>query len=1514
MPTARRTSIQGTNLLSAAVVVAMVGLSMIAIPVTPANAAASICGSETALWLGTTNADWNTANNWSPAAVPDSTSKVCVPADTPNDPVITGAGPNGEVDQIEVALGGTLGVNGKGFIIGNDSSIATFTISGNGVDVENNGDLTVDTAFNMTQGNVHGSGSITTVIGANFTTGGTKTIANSFTNQGILTWNDGNLDFTGQTVTNSGQWRIPGTTDNLTATTFNNSGGSVTKTNAGTTTITANVSNAGQIIVGTGTMNVPQANSFTNTAGSLSVSSSGVFNHGSGTMALNGGYFHTTTSGVVNTATINVGGGQLTGQGGTYNANVNVSSGFLQPGTYLQGGIGTLNINGDLVQTGGQFKLDLGGTTAGTNYDVVAVTGSASTSGSTMRVDTNGYGPPGGQTYNVMTHAGSISGTYTISEDLTGDPNGYYTPDYGTSPLTIVAHYPGDISGYAFVDNNANGVRDGGDFVGLPGVTVYLDNDNSGTLNGGDNSDVTDADGLYEINNVPPGAKNVRNNNVPSGYARSTTIPLAANIPEGGATNAHIGFYEYIAIEGHVFNDVNLNAVQDGGDTNASGTTIYLDSNNDGDLDGGEPTTTSNGSGDYSFGGLVPGTYYVRASLPAGGIRTTANPPATVVSSGNGATGVNFGIDLVTGSIAGMVYIDVNGNGVKDGPDTGPSAGTTVFFDTNGNGVLNGGERSVNTDNNGDYFFAQVPAGTYDVDVVTPGGFTQTSTELDSVVVATNTDVTGRNVGLFEAPSIGGTVYSDVNSNGSQESNEGGVTNVTVYMDTDNSGTLDIGEDSTTTNALGDYVFADVPGGTYKIRIVAPSPGVQTTTDPLDIIVTTNDGETGVDFGLDVSGSIAGTVYVDTNGNGAKDGGDTVGTVGVQVFLDANGNGTLDGGEMTVLSNVNGEYLFPTVPSQTYDVDIVDPTDTYQTTSELNAVVVGPNQAVITQNVGLFTRTSINGIVYQDTDNDASADSGEPGLGGITVFLDVDNSGTKDGGEPTTTTAADGSFSFAGLDATPQRVRAVLPAGAVRNTANPATINLLSNAPVSGVTFGLDVLGSISGTLYVDVNGNGTKDVADSAGLENLTIYVDANHNNSIDAGEQSAVTSANGNYTLALLGAGTYDIDVVLPNGILQTTPELDSTTVTINQDVASKDLGAHLDGTVTGKVFHDANLDEADNNEFGIRGVTVFVDADNDNAHDDEEAFTVTLEDGSFTIMGIGPGPQKVRVLPWGVAVRTTDNPADIIVDSGATVSNIAFGFDQAVFGSSDPQNQGTGYWMLSDEGEVFEFGSAKNYGSLDELVSPAAGIAPTPTGKGYWVTTAGGGVNAFGDAVYFGSAARLDLNEPVIGIEPTPSGQGYWLLGADGGVFSYGDAKFHGSTGSMKLNAPVKAIASTGDGLGYWLVASDGGVFAFGNAQFKGSMGGKPLNQPVVGITGTSTGDGYLMVASDGGIFNYGAPFYGSAAELELEAPIVGIKSRGDGLGYWLIGRDGGLFAYGQVPYLGNAKKNSEAPIVS
>ena len=212
--------------------------------------------------------------------------------------------------------------------------------------------------------------------------------------------------------------------------------------------------------------------------------------------------------------------------------------------------------------------------------------------------------------------------------------------------------------------------------------------------------------------------------------------------------------------------------------------------------------------------------------------------------------------------------------------------------------------------------------------------------------------------------------------------------------------------------------------------------------------------------------------------------------------------------------------------------------------------------------------------------------------------------------------------------------------------------------------------------------------------------------------------------------------------------------------------------------------------------------------------------------------------------------------------------------------------GYWVVASNGQVFAFGGARLYGSIQShLNQPIVGIAATPSGRGYWLVAGDGGIFNFGDGRFYGSTGAIRLNAPVVGMAGTASGRGYWLVGADGGIFNFGDARFYGSAGSVHLNAPVVGMAANSSGRGYWLVASDGGIFEFGGAPFEGSTGNVALNRPVVGMAATQTGRGYWLVAADGGIFNFG-----DAAIRRLRwgsprtPPAVGLAASTNG--YWIV----------------------------
>ena len=71
---------------------------------------------------------------------------------------------------------------------------------------------------------------------------------------------------------------------------------------------------------------------------------------------------------------------------------------------------------------------------------------------------------------------------------------------------------------------------------------------------------------------------------------------------------------------------MNGDGVRDPGDNRLPRWTVFLDMNGNGVLDDGERSTAADGSGNYSFTGLIDGTYTVAASLAGGWTQTGPAP------------------------------------------------------------------------------------------------------------------------------------------------------------------------------------------------------------------------------------------------------------------------------------------------------------------------------------------------------------------------------------------------------------------------------------------------------------------------------------------------------------------------------------------------------------------------------------------------------------------------------------------------------------------------------------------------------------------------------------------------------------------------------------------------------------------------------------------------------------------------------------------------------------------------
>jgi len=96
-----------------------------------------------------------------------------------------------------------------------------------------------------------------------------------------------------------------------------------------------------------------------------------------------------------------------------------------------------------------------------------------------------------------------------------------------------------------------------------------------------------------------------------------------------------------------------------------------------------------------------------------------------------------------------------------------------------------------------------------------------------------------------------------------------------------------------------------------------------------------------------------------------------------------------------------------------------------------------------------------------------------------------------------------------------------------------------AGGPAVGVDFGdQDLLGSIEGFKWNDLDGDGRWDQPAEPALPGVTVYLDSNENGQLDEGEPETETDLNGEYSFTGLAPGRYVVAEVLPLGWDQTFP----------------------------------------------------------------------------------------------------------------------------------------------------------------------------------------------------------------------------------------------------------------------------------------------------------------------------------------------------------------------------------------
>ena len=239
--------------------------------------------------------------------------------------------------------------------------------------------------------------------------------------------------------------------------------------------------------------------------------------------------------------------------------------------------------------------------------------------------------PKGTRSIQMQQHFDPVSGGY----------NDGYADNISLILASTVVATTGNISGTVYNDLNGNGSRQSGE-NGLPNVTVFLDRNSNGILDAAEPKTLTSAAGLYTFSNLAVGAYKVREI-VPATFRATTPNPVAATVVAGATATANFGDSQTVLISGNVYNDANGNKVKDPAEHGIAGVTVYLDFNNNAQLDSFELKTTTDANGNYSF--TEPfGTYVVRQVIPSGKVQTTPVGGITVtLLKGTVATGKNFG-------------------------------------------------------------------------------------------------------------------------------------------------------------------------------------------------------------------------------------------------------------------------------------------------------------------------------------------------------------------------------------------------------------------------------------------------------------------------------------------------------------------------------------------------------------------------------------------------------------------------------------------------------------------------------------------------------------------------------------------------------------------------------------------------------------------------------------------------------------------------------------------------------
>jgi uncharacterized surface anchored protein len=918
-------------------------------------------------------------------------------------------------------------------------------------------------------------------------------------------------------------------------------------------------------------------------------------------------------------------------------------------------GIVFLDSNGNAIQDNGE--LGIAGVT-------VYLTNSSSTTIGTATTDATGS-----YSFNGLT-----AGTYTVQFVA---PSGYNFSTASTDTVTLTGgqtqninaglFQPNSVTGDVWTDSNANAVQDAGE-GGLASVTVNL-------VSGGAtvSTTVTDANGAFSFSGLSPVDYTVQFT-APANYEFSTPASEAFTLVSGQPEQVNAGVFQDGAVSGVAWLDSNANAVLDAGENGLAGVTVYLLDNTNTTV--GSATTDS--SGNYSITGVPPGSYTAQFVAPNGYVLSMPAADDVTLTSGQADNNVDVGL-FQPAAVSGEVWSDTNANGVIDAGEVG-KPGVTVDL-LSGTTTLS----STTTDANGNYSISGLNPGNYMVQIIAPPGDPFSTPSIDSFTLTSGQTDTF-NAGVYQDATISGNAWLDSNANGLKNAGESNLTGVTVYLLNSSSATIG----TATTDASGNYSFANLTPGSYEVNFAAPA-GDQFSTPATDAFTLTSGQVASANAGFFQPNSLAGKVYLDANVNGTLDSGEA-GVAGLTVVLsgtDTSGNSITP---QTVTTDANGNYQLSIEPSGNFTLTETAPPGDFAGKDQVGSAggTAGTNQISNISLVGGTNATSYNfaaiqpntisGTVFSDVNDNGRQDAGEPAIPGVTMTL----TGTNDLGNSvslTTTTDASGNYSFSDLRPGSYQLTQTLPAIWLEGKNTPGTTGVtysnetmqgfqLTSGQTAGGNLFADLQGAqVTGVVYDDINHNGKQDPGEP-GLSGVTMTL-AGTDDQGNSVSLTVTTTADGTFAFTHLRPGQYTLQETQPpqfqpgtnavgtQGGTETTPgTFANFTLSPGQTGSANNFAQWQPSSLAGNVYLDSNNNgRQDPGEPNLGSVTVTLTGVSNGTPVTQT--TTTAADGTFTFSNLTPGTYAVtETVPVGLFTGINQLGTGGGTLSGNTMSNIVVG----------------------------------------------------------------------------------------------------------------------------------------------------------------------------------------------------------------------------------------------------------------